>query len=652
MKHIKPPAKGKRILLWSARSILSLLLCLCLAAQVLTPGALATNGSSDPNDDLFSDENYVGTWDGKDYYVDGSAEGGDYILIGGMPAGVLPSGQFSWGWTEYFDDDGSGGGGGSSNSNGSTGKKPGYRYETASNAEEIIAICEKYSDMTVTTGVRNQIYWMRQLYSAAVDGYCSQLSPADALLIALLNHTSINTTLMKTDYSLGDINRAIAGQIADGAEGYATVEEIAAATGLKVKDVRDILRKIARGSVTENTIAAARKNSSYTTRGAYLKNQAQKQGKVYKYLQKEAERMAADADALQLLCDDLGGGYVNALLSGYKPDQYLTMLYERYLASVLDNTLESGNAYSVGNYDISKTDAYKVTKKVRSTLSGVFSYNVDSAAAGLSAAQKEYLTEHLKNGILSEKEAREYLILSGQYEAGENGIGEAAKQLANGCKHLQQLKKALDVSGNVIKTLDKIQKAEDLIDYWATDFAEQEVLLAYLVEDLSQSGADAELLIAAKELQREYGDKLSGTFDRIGTELVTKGIGTVKSTFPPLGIAEAAISLGGAITGADKKVGALETGLAMQGICKQALADYEAAVKAVGGGDHSDEAVSRVMTTYELARQSLVSYYKAMITLAETDTAKAAYERELEALKTSQFGIAVVKELPTRKSSP
>lgn len=58
------------------------------------------------------------------------------------------------------------------------------------------------------------------------------------------------------------------------------------------------------------------------------------------------------------------------------------------------------------------------------------------------------------------------------------------------------------------------------------------------------------------------------------------------------------------------------------------------------------------MTTYELARQSLVSYYKAMITLAETDTAKAAYERELEALKTSQFGIAVVKELPTRKSSP
>ena len=47
------------------------------------------------------------------------------------------------------------------------------------------------------------------------------------------------------------------------------------------------------------------------------------------------------------------------------------------------------------------------------------------------------------------------------------------------------------------------------------------------------------------------------------------------------------------------------------------LENYENAVIAVNKGDTSEEAVSKVLNTFETARQSLISYYKAMITFAE-----------------------------------
>ena len=151
-----------------------------------------------------------------------------------------------------------------------------------------------------------------------------------------------------------------------------------------------------------------------------------------------------------------------------------------------------------------------------------------------------------------------------------------------------------------------------------------------------------ELMAAARELQQEYEDKLSGTFDKVYSALIEEGIGSVKSVFPPLGIAEAFISLSGTVTGADSKADALETGFAMQGICKQALEDYENAVLAVNKGDTGEEAVSRVLTTFETARQSLVSYYEAMVELAETDTQKKTYASELKKLEKVGFGYATV----------
>ena len=57
-----------------------------------------------------------------------------------------------------------------------------------------------------------------------------------------------------------------------------------------------------------------------------------------------------------------------------------------------------------------------------------------------------------------------------------------------------------------------------------------------------------------------------------------------------MGIAEASISLTSMITGDDKRVDALETGLAMQGICQQALTDYKNAVIAVSNGTDSEDA--------------------------------------------------------------
>ena len=516
-----------------------------------------------------------------------------------------------------------------------------YQYETAENVDEVINICKKYSNQSKTTGVRNQIDWMNQLYVSAVQGFNAQLDLGDTILIALLNHSDINTTLMTSPYSMDDINRVLAKQIADGKEEYVDIDAIAKATGLSIQDVSDIIKRIASGSITEKTISTGKNSSQHTNRGPYLKNQAQKQEKVFIYLKQEVERMTGDPDALELLCNDLGAGYVNNLLAGTEIDQYRVMLYKEHLAKTLDSTIESVDVNSLAD-DISKTETYKVTKKTRSALSKVYKYVTNAENESLPEELKSFLDKSLENGVLSESEAREYLILSGEYEKGEYGIGAAAKQLAKGYKHLQKLDSALEVSGKVFDTVDKIKKAEDFIEYWATDYAQQEIMLEYMVESLSNSGADMDLMVAAKELQNEYTDKLSGTFDKVYTELINKGVGTFKSAFPPLGIAESCISLTGMLTGADDHVDAIETGLAMQGICKQALEDYKNAVIAVSKGDSSEEAVNRVLTNFEIARQSLVSYYESMVELAETDAEKNLYSIELAKLEKAKFGYVTV----------
>lgn len=507
--------------------------------------------------------------------------------------------------------------------------------------DDLIAICQKYSEIGTSTGVRDQIYWMKQLYGSAVQGFVSHLGIGDALLLSILKHEDINTALMKSSFSMGDINRVIASQIFEGADGYADVDAIAKATGLKVDEVRDIIKRIAAGSITEKTIENGKSSSQFTNRGAYLKSQALKQEKVYEFLASEVERMVGSSDSLNTLYDDLGEGYVKNLLSGQKLDNYQVILYKEHLAKLLDDTLESKNPYSLSTYDISKTDAYKVTKKTRSALSDLINYE-NEGKADFPEELRKFLTDHMDNNVLSEKEAREYLILCGAYEKGEHGIGEAAKQLSKGYTHLKKFEKVLDSADKALSTMEKAKKVDELIEYWATDYAQQEILLEYLVSDLTQSGADAELMVAARELKKEYDDKLSGTFDKVYSTLTDKGIGAVKSAFPPLAIAESFISVAGIISGSDDYADALEKGLAMQGICKEAIGSYEDAVIAVSQGDTSEGAVSRVLSTFELARQSLVSYYESMVQLTEDKTEKNTYEAELKKLKSAQFGYVTV----------
>lgn len=542
-----------------------------------------------------------------------------------------------WSHGESYSDYGSAGSG-----NGGSSIANIYQYTKASNIKELIEICQKYDDREVTTGVRNQIDWMNQLYSAVVQDFIGHLGLGETLLLAVLNHTDINTTLMTSSYSTGDINREVAKRIAEGADGYVDVDDIAKTTGLKATDVLSILERIAAGGITEKTIAVGKNRSRASSRGVYVNHQAIKQDKVWQYLTAEVDRMTGDPDSLSKLYQDLGTGYVDNMLSGQELDTYKVSLYKEHLAKTLDNVLDSNNPYSVSTYDISKTDAYKVTKKTRSALSMLFSYEVGAEKDALSEELKIFFDEHLKNGVLSESEAREYLILSGEYQEGEHGIGEAAKQVVKGYKHLKGLETALDKSGEAFDAIEKVKTAEEYINYWATDYAEQEILLDYLVENLSNSGADMDLMAAARELQQEYENKLSGTFEKVYVALIEEGIGTVKSAFPPLGIAEAFISLSGTVTGADNKVDALETGFAMQGICQQALEDYENAVINVNKGDTSEAAVSRVLTTFETARQSLISYYEAMVELAETDSQKKNYSSELKKLENVEFGYATV----------
>ena len=549
---------------------------------------------------------------------------------------------YSFGWTYEWSSGNVSGGAGSSSGQGASSTKPVYEYEKATDIQKVKDICKKYNTTATKTGVRSQVQWMNQLFVAVVKDFNAQLSLGDSILIGLLNHSDINTTLLTSSYSTGDINREIAKKIAEGAEGYVDVETIAEATGLSAKTVRGILERIASGGITAKTIAVGKNRSRASSRGVYVNHQALKQDKVWKYLEKEIERMSSDPVSLETLYSDLGEGYVGNMLSGQTLDKYQVSLYKEYLAKTLDAVLESEHGYSVATFSISDTEEYKVTKKTRSLLSKVFGHEVGAEMDDLSEEAKAFLDEHLKNGKFSEAEAKEFLILTGEYESGEYGIGEAAKHLINGYEHLKGLKKALDASGKIIDFVDDVKTVEEYIDYWAADYAEQEIMLDYLVENLSNSGADMNMMAAARELQQEYEDKMAGTWEKVYVALINEGIGTVKSTFRPLGIAETAISLSAMLTGADDKVDALETGFAMQGICQQALEDYEAAILAVKNGNTGEEAVSRVLTTFELARQSLIAYYEAMVELTEDDEQKNLYSGELKKLEAAEFGYAVV----------
>ena len=541
-------------------------------------------------------------------------------------------------YTITYPDPGSSESSGSSGSAGGAGDgTSGSSYSGSSSAsisDRVIRICKDYSAITANTGVRNQIYWLSSLNSVATTNFVSGQSFGDVLLISVLNHEKIlSDKFLKSSHSLGDINQVVAGRIAEQAGGYADIASIAAATGLSAEKVSEILSRIAAGTVTIETINQGKNASQSTNRGAYLRAHALEQEKVYTWLSNEVERMTNDEASLAILCDDLGGGYVKDLLAGQSLDPYRILLYKEYLAKVLDED----QPYTIADYDITSTDEYKVSKKVRSALSGIFSYEIDAADAARSEELRNFLDKSLENDVLSESEAREYLILSGQYKAGEHGIGEAAKQLSNGWKHLTEFKKVLDASGKVFDTLDKIKKADEFVEYWATDYARQEILLDELVDSLSESGADADLLVAAKELRAEYEDKLSGTYNKIYAELIDKGIGAVKASFPPLKITETCISLGGMITGASDRADAIETCLAMQGICKEAIASYKEAVIAVSEGDESEEAVAHVLTTFGLAKQSLTSFYKSMIELTDSSTEKAIYNEELNKLENLNF---------------
>lgn len=509
-------------------------------------------------------------------------------------------------------------------------------------ANQIIKLSKNYDNYTDTTGVRNQIYWMRSLLNAGNSAYLSRLSFGDTLLISLLNHEEILSEKFKNPSSNGNINRIIAGQIYNNAEGYTDIESIAKATGLSVEKVSNIINGIAKGTITEETIKRGKTNSGRTNRGPYLRARAMEHEQVYNYLISEVERMTNDESSLAVLYNDFGGGYIKDILSGEPLDSYKVKLYREHLANVLDENEFSTISDFYITDSITGSDTYKVSKKVQSTISKIYKHELSTLSDKLNETLpeelKNFLDKSLENGILSEEEAREYLILSGEFKPGEHGIGDATKQLVNGYKHLKGFQKALDISGKAFDVMENLKKAEDFIEYYSDNYARQELILNNMVEALSERGGNPELMAAAKQLKSEYENKVYGTFDKIYEELIDKGIDSVKSTFPPLGIAEACISLTGMLTGASDKVDAIETCLAMQGICRDAITSYEEAVIAINNGDESEEAVNQALTTFSIAKTSLQHYYEAVINLVDSEEEKIIYAEELSKLEKAKFG--------------
>lgn len=410
-------------------------------------------------------------------------------------------------------------------------------------------------------------------------GALAEMGIGTALLISLFKHKEVNMANILHTPGYDQLKKNTRENILSGKSGYASVAEFAKAAGVSEEAARHYLRF---GNLQRYYSTGKDRGQNGHASNSDIKARLEKQ------LDREIENALSDETVVENICKDLGvePEYIKAAkngdLSGYE-----IKCYQKAIGGALEDIADR-EEIEIYQEEFKKIiDGINKSKKL---------YMGEEKAAKME--------EYMKNGIFSKAEAKEFLK---EFCGIEKPSDSDVEILRNFTSLTDNLK-------NFGETLETMQNATDALAYWLADYDKELKLL----ESMKQVGCtDPNYLAALNELEKKYTDKFGTTLEGVAEAVVEKGVGVVKGGVPLLGLAETAIDLGGKATGVSGTADAAMDIVTLTSVCGNTTTAYEEALRAVREGDHSQEALSHVRTSFEIMKQTMTDYYDAQIEYAK-----------------------------------
>ncbi len=421
-----------------------------------------------------------------------------------------------------------------------------------------------------------------EMLSHASDAIC-KMSFGDAFLIALFQHKEIlkdQIVEILTGEEYSGYRSVIIDQIFDNADGYDTVESIAAELGLTIDETKYFLKN--------GNLLNYRSDLTFKGRDDIaLLREAKLNGMHEKIIQRNFERMIKDDDMFRAFALKAGVDetVLKAVLDG-KYDGYMKRVYQATTARTLEKIC---NEQEVVIYP------QKIEKWM-----GVIQKGIGAVDGGEMNKSLKKIQGLLNDNKSADKDILEFL---NKY-CGSDGV----RFDGNDVKAFAMLAKGWGKVGTGSKYLGDLQKATDYITRWTADYEGE----LRMVDDLLElNGDNPEFKQALLDLKREYESRSQRIYNDAIDAIVEEGIDAAFRTYKPLKLAETAISLAGEITGSKGYANAAQQTISLSLVSSEAVEQYRTALTAVKNGNTSPEMLSSLRTSFAFAKQSMHDYYLA-----------------------------------------
>lgn len=432
-----------------------------------------------------------------------------------------------------------------------------------------------------------------------------------AVLIALFNHKDIILDDLLHKPGAPDARKYVYEQIQKGAKGYDSIDvliqELAAKKLIDPNNEKDLeyVRYVLKLRAEGKTIPGAND----------IQIDPQKHNGqldlmivpiVDAFLKKNLLAMLNNENLFATYCEYLGKDpqVVKDLragkISGYEVSLYQDALYNS-LTAIFDKS----------EYKICPQPYKDIIKGLK-----------DAKKIGMSGKSGEAMEKMLKDGVLTEKEAAEFLkVYCGIKNPGEKHI-----------KSLQTLTKHVETFEKIDKIAGGLQDGADYISYWFADYSGELELVDQMIEAAKLSG-DTSYECALERLRDDFSDKFSGTLNRAFDMAASKGWDKLQKMSPLLTLTETAIDLAGITTGAKNYCDAAQKIISYSVLSGQSVDNYSRAIEAVQAGNAGESALLNVRSSFEIMKQVLSDYYDAQIVYARKTVFNVPKEKYMSYLE-------------------
>lgn len=431
-----------------------------------------------------------------------------------------------------------------------------------------------------------------------------------AVLIALFNHKDIVLDEMLHKPGAPDARKYVYEQIQKGAKGYdpidVLIQELAAKKLIDPNNEKDLeyVRYALSQRAEGKTLVCAND----------IRLDSQRYGQldlmivpiVDAFLKKNLLAMLNNENLFATYCEYLGKDpqVVKDLragkISGYEVSLYQDALYDS-LTAIFDKS----------EYKICPQPYKDIIKGLK-----------DAKKIGMSGKSGEAMEKMLKDGVLTEEEAAEFLkVYCGIKNPGEKHI-----------KSLQTLTKHVETFEKIDKIAGGLQDGADYISYWFADYSGELELVDQMIEAAKISG-DTSYECALERLRDDFSDKFSGTLNRAFDMAASKGWDKLQKMSPLLTLTETAIDLAGITTGAKNYCDAAQKIISYSVLSGQSVDNYSRAIEAVQAGNAGESALLNVRSSFEIMKQVLSDYYDAQIVYARKTVFNVPKEKYMSYLE-------------------